>query len=575
MLSDRKPAIVVPRLPVDRNGGVEREHEPAQGFKVRHMAMTLSVLFTCVAITFQLLNLAWRGQTHTLTTLANPIAQSFSRPDIVDRKGRLLATDVSLPSLFADPTRIVDRDAVVEQLSALMPDLDRAALRAELADTSKHFVWVRRGIAPKIAQYIHNLGLPGLAFKDELRRAYPAGKLAGHVLGAVNVDNKGMAGIERYIDTTYELEPVLGTPVSQKSPVQLSLDVGVQHVLDDELLNAVERYKAEGAAGVILDVDSGEVLAATSLPQIDPMQLAHLQDQHLSDKVLAGSYELGSVFKLFTVAMALDEGIVKPSTPIDVSKPLISGRHVIKDAHPSANFLSVEEVFTHSSNVGSAVLALSVGQDKHLEFLQRLNLTTPITSEAGSMAQPLLPEHWQRINQITIAYGHGIAVSPLQFAAAAAALINGGRYLLPTFLRSKSFGPVPGRQVITSQTSDAMRQLMRRNVVDRSGTGWRADVAGYDVGGKTGTAEVASANGYKKKQVISSFVAAFPMKSPRYLVLVSIFKPKGTKATGGAITASRNAAPVTGRIVKRIAPLLNVLPRPNLAFNQPDPASYN
>ena len=266
--------------------------------------------------------------------------------------------------------------------------------------------------------------------------------------------------------------------------------------------------------------------------------------------------------------MALEKGLVTTDTRLDVSQPLIDGRHTIHDAHGSGRPLTVAQIFTHSSNVGAGRLALAAGPERHKQFLERLQLLDPIKTEAGVVASPQAPKVWQRIQQITISFGHGMAVSPLQFAAAGAALVNGGRYHRPTFLRQRSIGPHDGERVLSEATSHTMRQLMRLNVTNAAGTGQRADVPGYRVGGKTGTAEMPGRGGYKKKAVISSFFGAFPMDQPRYVVLVSIFEPKGNRASGGAIAASRNAAPTTARVIERIAPLLNVAPRRALAAAQ-------
>lgn len=565
----RKPVIITPGLPKAPGIAPWRSEKTRRQSSWRWSFATASVALMSVAITMQLINLAWRNETRLTTAVTTPIAQSYARPDIVDRRGRLLATDVQMPSLYADPTRIVDRNIVVEHLTRLMPDLDAEQLRADLADRTRQFVWIRRGLAPNVAQHIHDLGLPGLNFKQELRRAYPSGKLAGHLLGAVNVDNKGIAGLERYIDTTIGVDAVLGADVSGKPPLQTSLDLGAQHALTDELKASMRRYKSKGAAGVVLDVDTGEVLAATSLPGPNPMQLADLHNPRLKDKLSMGSFELGSVFKAFTVAMALESGSVTKHTRLDVAQPLVDGRHVIRDSHDSGRQLSVAEVFTHSSNVGAGLLALAAGPKRQKAFLKKFKLLSPVQTELGATANPQLPQDWQRIQQITVSYGHGIAVAPLQFAAAAAALVNGGRYFKPTFLHNQSIGPIAGQRVLSESTSRTMRELMRLNVTERTGTGRRADVPGYEIGGKTGTAEIAVAGRYRQKKVISSFVAAFPMRAPRYLVLVSLFEPKATRASGGAITAGRTAAPTVGRIIRRIAPLLNVAPVDTVAALNP------
>lgn len=564
MITSRRPVIVTPGLP-PRSKQTPKLGTRDGKSRLRFAVMMTSVLAMSGMIGGQLVVLALSGNAGLTTTLSNPIAQSYARPDIVDRRGRLLATDITMPSLYADPSRILDRDAVIEHVTAVLPSVDVAELRQKLSDPSRKFVWIQRGVSPAAAQTIHNFGLPGLGFKDELKRAYPAGTLAGHTLGTVNVDNKGLTGIESHIDKVIGVEAVLGTTLSRKAPVQTSIDLGVQHIVHDELNQAMQRYQSVAASGVVLDVDTGEVIAAVSLPGVDPAEPEHRLDARLQDRVAGGTYELGSIFKAFTVAMALEGGLVNKNTRLNVTKPLVEGRFTIRDSHGPRRPMSVSEVFVHSSNVGAGLLALAAGPERHKRFLENFRLLSPMATEAGPLAAPQVPKAWRRIQQITISFGHGVAVSPLQFAASAAALINGGRYLQPTFLRHNGFGPVTGERVLSAETSRTMRELMRLNVTHRSGTGRRADVPGYDVGGKTGTAEVARGGRYKKKTVISSFVAGFPMKAPRYLILVSIFEPKGTAKSGGKITASRNAAPTTGRIIRRIAPILNVAPADVLA----------
>jgi cell division protein FtsI (penicillin-binding protein 3) len=529
----------------------------SRGSPRRGLCVTAAVALAFMTVGGQLVRLAAEGRPGVTLGVNEAIAKSFARPDLLDRNGRLLATDVAAPSLFADPALILGRDEAVEKLVQILPDLDEAELRRALADRSRRFVWVRRGLAPRTAQRIHDLGLPGLAFRRELRRAYPAGSLAGHMLGSVDVDNKGLAGFERYLDEAVGVEPVYGATPTDRPPVRLSLDLGVQHALEDELADATRRYRARGAAGLVLDVASGEVLAAASLPAVDPARPAEVLDPARRDKLASGTYELGSIYKALTVAMALDAGLARLDTLIDVRVPLTAGRFVIKDLHPAPRPLSVADVFLHSSNVGAALLALQAGSERQREFLAAMGLTAPMRTELGPVAPPLLPERWERAQTITISYGHGLAVAPIQFAAAAAALVNGGHLVAPTF-RRRDGGTGPGRRVISAETSARVRELMRRNVTDRTGTGRRADVPGLRVGGKTGTAELPGRGGYQRSAVIASFLGAFPMEAPRYLTLVMLFEPKPTPETRGQVTAGVNAAPATGRLIARIAPLLGV-----------------
>jgi cell division protein FtsI (penicillin-binding protein 3) len=519
----------------------------------------LFVAFAGVAA--QLLMLAAERNTDITLAVSEPVAAtSFSRPDIVDRNGRLLATDLEAPSIFADPGLVVDRDEVVEKLSTVLPDLDSRQLLRDLSDRSRRFIWVRRGVSPGIAQKVHDLGLPGISFRYELKRAYPGGMMAGHVLGYVDVDNRGISGIERYIDEKVGVDPVHSAVLSSRPPVRLSLDIGVQHALEYELDDAVHRYKTDGAAGVVLNIKTGEILASASLPRVDPTWPMQALDQNHIDRMTAGTYELGSVFKTVTLAMAFDEGIARPDTIVDVRKPLEAGRFTVTDFHPANRPLTVTEVYTHSSNVGAGMLALEAGPEKMQAFLQKLGLLDQMQTEQGALAAPQVPPRWNRISTITAAFGHGIAVAPLQFAAAAATILNGGRTVHPTFLRKFDAGTADGKAIVTAETSRQIAHLMRLNVVNRDGTGGKADVPGYRVGGKTGTADVAGKGGYTSNSVISSFLATFPTDDPQYLTFVVLFEPKGIKATHGYRTAGMNAAPITGQLIARIAAQLGVAP---------------
>jgi cell division protein FtsI (penicillin-binding protein 3) len=527
--------------------------------------LSMTLLFGTVAA--QLARLAASGEPDMVATLTEPIAKTFARPDIIDREGRLLASDIEMPSLYADPSLVQGVDDVAEQLGTLLTDLDEADLRRVLADRERRFVWLRRGISPRLAQKIHDLGLPGLEFRTELRRAYPLERLAGHVLGSVNVDNRGAGGIERYIDDKVGVEATHGTTPSSGAPVRLSLDIGVQHALEDELGSALGRYVAKGVSGLVMDARTGEMLAAASLPGVDPSRPSEILDPARLDKIQGGTYELGSIFKLVTVAMALEGGRIKLDTVFDVTRPLTAGRFTIKDTHPVGRPLTVSEIFIHSSNVGAGMIALAEGAERQKAFLEKLGLMTEMRTEAGPVASPQLPSRFERTEQITVSYGHGMAVAPIQFAAAAAAIINGGTLVTPTFLKTRS--ETHGARVVSEETSRSMCALFRRNVAEPIGTGRRAEVEGYRVGGKTGTAEIPGRGGYREKAVVSSFLAAFPMDAPRYVVLVSLFEPAGTEETDGEILAGRNAAPTAGRVIARIAPLLGVQPESKLAELEP------
>jgi len=518
------------------------------------------LFFAFAEVAIHLLTLAAGHQAAVTLAVSEPVATSFSRPDIVDRNGRLLATDLEAPSIYADPGVVLDRDELVEKLATVLPDIDQKDLLRSLSDRSRRFVWVRRGVSPKIAQRVHDLGIPGLSFRYELKRAYPAGSLGGHVLGAVNVDNRGLTGIEKYIDESVGTDPVHAAALSTRMPVRLSLDIGVQHALEDELDDAEKEYRAAGSAGVVLNIKTGEVLASASTPRIDPAWPSQARDDKYLDKMTAGTYELGSVFKTLTIAMALDEGLAKPDTILDVRKPLEVGRFTVTDYHPANRPLSVMEVFTHSSNIGAGMLALQAGPDKFEAFLRKFGMLSPLKTEEGPVAAPQLPPKWGKASTITISYGHGLAVAPLQFAAATASILNDGKPVRPTFLKRYGGDLADENALVTHTTSRDMARLMRLNVTAPDGTGKSADVPGYRVGGKTGTADMPGRGGYSSKSVISSFLGAFPMDDPQYLTFVILFDPKGTAETKGQHTAGYTAAPVTGRLIARIAGQLGVTP---------------
>jgi len=521
------------------------------------VAIAVAAMFSGIALQLVRLSLVNRGDIRMAT--AEPIGRMFSRPEIVDRNGNLVATDVGVSSLYADPALIIDLDEVIEKLVRTLPDLDAADLRKALGDRGRRFAWIKRGLSPLQAQRVHDLGLPGLAFRREPKRVYPAGPLIGHLIGHVNVDNKGVSGIERFVDERFGTEAVQAAQQSRAAPVKLSMDMGVQQALTTELKDAVARYGASGAAGLVMDVRTGELLGAASLPEIDPNKPFEALTEERLDRLSTGVYELGSMFKVFTVAMALEEGTATLDKIYDVREPLKFGSYTINDLHPLGRPLSVRDIFIHSSNVGAGLMALEAGNARQIGFLSRLGLLSQIRLESGAVAAPLLPKRWGEVEMVTISYGHGMAVTPIQFAAAVAPLVNGGFQVKPTLLASNT-GPAPAERLVRAETSARIRELLRLNVTSLHGTGRRAEAAGYRVGGKTGTAEIPGRGGYQAKSVISSFVAAFPMDAPQYLTLVSIYEPRASEETKGQITAGLNAAPATGRLIERIAPLLSVLP---------------
>jgi cell division protein FtsI (penicillin-binding protein 3) len=487
------------------------------------------------------------------------------RAEILDRNGVLLASDLSTASLYANPRRVIDASEASARISSVLPEIDRSELFSKLS-TSKRFVWVKRHLTPRQKYAVNALGLPGFAFLEEQKRVYPQGSLVGHIVGYTSVDNRGLAGIEKYLDER------LGTAArngSVQPPLRLSLDVRVQHVLRHQLLAAMETYHALGAVGVVLDIDSGEVVASVSLPDFDPHRIDKMPDANRFNRASLGVYEMGSTFKIFTVAMALEHGTADLADSIDARKPIRVSRFLIRDDHAKERWLSVPEVFIYSSNIGAARMALDVGAERQQDFLDRIGLLRRAPLEISEVGQPITPEPWRKVSTMTVAFGHGIAVSPIQMASAVASLVNGGIRVFPTLMAGDAGVNRTHERVVSQRTSKALRHLLRLNVVD--GTGTKAEVAGYLVGGKTGTAEKAGINGYRRQALLSSFVGVFPSTSPQYVVLVMLDEPKGTKETFGYATAGWTAAPVVGQVIRHAAPLLGVnIDNPN----GPTPSEY-
>jgi cell division protein FtsI (penicillin-binding protein 3) len=492
-------------------------------------------------------------------------AVATARPDILDRNGEILATDVRTPSLFAEPPRIIDVDEAVELLTAVLPDLDASEVRERLS-SKRRFVWLKREITPKQRAEIYHLGLPGIGFLTENKRVYPNGREVSHVIGHVNIDNQGIAGIEKWLDNRglADLHMAgLATDRLQR-PVELALDLRVQHALRDELVKAREKFKAKAAAGIVSDVRTGEIVSMVSEPDYDPNNPREALDPTRINMLTTGVYEMGSTFKALTLAMALDSGKIKLTDSFDARMPLQYGKFAIHDFHAQRRFLTVPEIFTYSSNIGTARMALKLGIDYHKSFLRKLGQLDRLRTELPESAEPLVPKHWGELNTVTIAFGHGIAVAPLQAVMGIGALLNGGNLIPPTFRkRSEQEALALATRVIKPETSEKMRYLMRLNV--EKGTARLAEVKGYYVGGKTGTSEKVVHGRYSKTKVLTSFTAVLPADQPRYLLLIMLDEPQATPETHGFTTSGWNAVPVGGAVIARIAPLLGIVPRFDLA----------
>jgi cell division protein FtsI (penicillin-binding protein 3) len=471
----------------------------------------------------------------------------MARADIVDRNGILLATSLPTASLFANPHKVSDPASAATRIVEVLPDLSEEVVAARLS-ADKGFVWLRRNLTPTQQFEINRLGIPGLDFEEEERRVYPHGRLAGHIIGFTNVDNAGLAGIEQSMDAAIS---------GAKEPLKLSIDIRVQQIVRQELAAQIEKFKAIGGGGIVLDVRTGEVISMVSLPDFDPNAPAQAPDETRFNRITLGVYELGSVFKIFNHAIALETGAASMSKSYDATKPIKISRFRISDYHPENRWMTVPEIFKLSSNIGSAKMALDIGSERQRKYLGHLGLLRRTSIELPEQSMPMIPARWREINTMTISYGHGIAVSPLHLASAVAATVNGGILRPATLIRAKTH-ETGGVQVFSAETSDKMRRLLR--LVVENGTGRNADAPGYLVGGKTGTAEKQVNGSYKRNALISSFVGVFPATDPRFVVYIMIDEPKGIRESFGYATGGWTAAPVVGGVIKRMAPLMGIKP---------------
>jgi len=480
------------------------------------------------------------------------VEKTLQRGDVVDRNGVLLATSLMTASVFVHPKEIKDMEEAAGKLAIALKQ-DKTQLLKRL-NSGKNFVWIKRNLPPSDQQAVNSLGIPGLYFLPEERRVYPHGNMFSHVLGYVGVDNKGLAGLEKTYDTR------LRDGSHNMDPLKLSVDVRLQAMMHEEMAKAVDEFRAIGATGMLMDIKTGELLSMVSLPDFDPHKPANATDAQKFNRATLGTYEMGSTFKTFTSAMALDSGTVNMKSGYDATHPFKVASFTIADAHAKARWLSVPEIYAYSSNIGTAKMALDVGGKKQRSFLEKIGMFAPIDIELPEKSLPQVPKTWPEITTVTVSYGHGIAVTPLHLLRGIAAMTNGGTLPNLTLLHDDASLHPEGPRVISEETSKNVRRLMRL-VVDH-GTGAKADVPGYRVGGKTGTAEkITSAGGYSKNSNMALFVSVFPVDDPKYTMLIMVDEPKGDKSTYGYATGGWISAPVAGRVIARMGPLLNIKPQ--------------
>lgn len=484
-----------------------------------------------------------------------------SRADLVDRNGMLLAADLLHYGLYIDPREIWETEETRRQLLAALPGLDRARLERALRGQRRLFVM--GALTPAERNRVHALGLPGVSFEPEQRRVYPLGASAAHIIGFSDTGGEGLSGAEAALNE--EIRAAAG------GQVPLSIDLRVQGALEDELWKAVHEFTPKGAVGLVTDVHTGEILGMASWPTFDPNKPGQATDYVRTNRAAASVFEMGSTFKAFTVAIGLDAGVATPNTTFDAREPFKLGYRTIHDYHAARKVLTLVEVFQHSSNIGTAKLAVGIGPERMGRYFDGLGLTKPAPVELIESARPLTPRKWDEDAVASTSFGHGINVSPLALARAMGAILNGGRLVPLTIRKLEPGAAVDGPRVMSERTSLQMLSIMRANVAGEAGSGRSANIPGLSVGGKTGTGEKydPAIRAYNHQRQVSSFAAVFPTSGPaeakRYFVLILLDEPHGTARSAGYATGGWVAAPAAGRVIERIAPFLGVERQPELA----------
>jgi cell division protein FtsI (penicillin-binding protein 3) len=576
----RTPLRPLARILEARSRGENPDAIERENIRLRHEEMrdrarrraegrllVLAVAFFCafglVGGRMALLAQSEPGEPRTSVAGARILAQ---RADITDRAGRILATNFDTHSLYAQPPDMVDPEHAADKLVEIFPGLDRDRLIRDFTGDRK-FLWIKKTISPEQLQAVHDIGEPGLLFGPREMRLYPNGRLAAHVLGGASFGREGVhaaevvgvAGIEKRLDAR------LRDPARAHEPLTLSLDLSVQAAMEQVLHGGMKIMNAKGASGILMEVETGEVVAVASLPDFDPNDRPALptsgnqDDSPLFNRAVQGVYELGSVFKVFTIAQALELGLATPETMVNTETPLTWGRFRIRDFRNYGPELSLAKVIVKSSNVGTARIAMEIGAKRQKAFLEKLGFmeASPLEITEASGSDPLLPRNWSEISTMTISYGHGLSTSPMHLAAAYATIANGGRRIVPTLLHDA--GHAPGPRVMSEATARSVRQMMRRVVTE--GTASLGEVAGYAVGGKTGTADKPKpTGGYYDDKVIATFASVFPADDPQYVLVVTLDEPVETSGDKPRRTAGWTAVPVAGEMIRRVAPLMGLRP---------------
>jgi cell division protein FtsI (penicillin-binding protein 3) len=581
----RTPLRPLARILQAREDGLNPDLIEKDNLRVRHEAMRekargraeFRLLILCASFVLAFIAIGGRMGLMAATEPVEPRASApgaeilAQRADITDRNGRILATNMTTHALYAHPKVMVDPKGVARQLAEIFPDLDAAALERRFTD-GRSFVWIRKVLSPEQMQLVHEIGDPGLLFGPREMRLYPNGALAAHVLGGTSFGAEGVhsaevigvAGVEKALDAR------LRDPAQGATPLTLSIDLSLQATVEEVLHAGMTMLNAKGAAAILMDARTGEILALASLPNFDPNDRpapivdknAEPGDSPLFNRAVQGVYELGSTFKIFAAAQAMELGIVTPETMVDANAPMVWGKHKIKEFEGKnyGPLLSVSDVIAKSSNVGTAHIALMIGPLRQQAFLKSLGFfdPTPVELIEAPWAKPLIPKKWPEIVTITTSYGHGMSASPLHLAAAYAAIANGGVAIKPTLLKRE--GPTTGIRVMSEKTAFDSVTMLRRVVTE--GTASLGEVPGYEVAGKTGTADKPKkSGGYYDDKVVNTFASIFPASNPQYVLIVTLDEPVDTTMSETRRTAGWTAVPVAAEIIRRVAPLMGLRPK--------------
>ena len=516
-------------------------------------------LFSFMTIGYRTISLAGITKPNpaniSFKTIKSDLNKNLTRGNIYDRNKELLATTISTSSLNINPQEVLNKKNTIKKLLEIFPQLDEVALKTKL-DSKKQFVNILREISPKEHVLLLNEGIEGLKIRGKHKRIYPNNNLAAHILGSTDVDGSGIAGIEKSLDSQ----------LKNGKNIKISIHSGIQHITEKILFEQINKFEAEGGAGIVMNSKNGEVYAITSLPDYNVNNYSKVSDELLFNKATKGIYELGSTLKLITAAIALDSGLVEENEVFDVSRPLRVSSRTIRDFHPLNYAINIPEVIVHSSNIGSAKIAEKFGSATQLKYLRKLGFMDKMDLQIPEVGIPQVLMDRKLLSTMTISYGHGIAITPMHLASSTATLVNNGIKVNPTLFVSKT--REKNTRVFSKNTSNKIKSIMRLVVKSKYGTAKKAEAKGYLVGGKTGTAEkLSKTGGYLKKQNIVAFTSAFPINNPQFIITVMIDNPKGQKFSYGYRTAGWVVAPVVKRLVTRIAPILNIKPQNENSLN--------